>query len=52
MTKPPTTRVNLDKAIERLFGSYEEKGHTPVLPTVDEAIAWANDLIRRIATAQ
>lgn len=30
----------------------EEKGHTPVLPTVDEAIAWANDLIRRIATAQ
>lgn len=21
MTKPPTTRVNLDKAIERLFGT-------------------------------
>jgi len=27
----------------------EEKGNTPVLPTVDEAIVWANDLIQRIA---
>lgn len=30
----------------------EGKGHTPVLPTVDEAIALANDLIRRISAAQ
>ena len=30
----------------------EEKHRLPVLPTVDEAIAWANDLIRRIATTQ
>ena len=27
----------------------EEKDNAPVLPTVDEAIVWANDLIQRIA---
>ena len=27
----------------------EQKGSLPVLPTVDEAIIWANDLIQRIA---
>lgn len=30
----------------------EEKHRLPVLPTVDDAIVWANDLIRRIAAAQ
>lgn len=30
----------------------QERGDLPVLPTVDEAIAWANDLIARIATAK
>ena len=29
-----------------------QKYDLPVLPTVDEAIAWANNLLRRIATAQ
>ena len=27
----------------------EQKGSLPVLPTIDEAISWANDLIQRIA---
>ena len=30
----------------------QERGDLPVLPTVDEAIDWANDLISRIATAK
>jgi len=29
-----------------------QKGDLPVLPTVDEAVAWANDLIAKIAAAQ
>ena len=30
----------------------EERGVLPVLPTVDEAVAWANDLIARIDAAE
>jgi len=30
----------------------EERGVLPVLPTVDEAVAWANDLIVRIDAAK
>lgn len=29
-----------------------QRGALPVLPTVDEAIDWANDLIAQIATAE
>ena len=29
-----------------------QKGDLPVLPTVDEAVAWANDLIARIDAAR
>ena len=29
-----------------------QKGDLPVLPTVDEAVAWANDLIARIDAAK
>lgn len=29
-----------------------QKGGLPVLPTVDEAVAWANDLIARIDAAR
>ena len=30
----------------------QERGELPVLPTVDEAIAWTNDLIAKIAAAE
>lgn len=40
----PKSRRFLDVAIDRL-------GDIPVLPTVEEAIAWANDLIDKIAAS-
>lgn len=46
---PPT----LAPAIEEWHLAYDRlKGNLPILATVDEAIAWANDLIARIAAAK
>ncbi|MBR1837581.1 MAG: hypothetical protein IJ783_09875 [Kiritimatiellae bacterium] len=30
----------------------DQKGDLPVLPTVEEAVAWANDLVARIDAAR
>ena len=44
---PPTVTQNENWA--EIYSP--QKGNLPVLPTVDEAIAWANALIARIANA-
>ena len=44
----PTT-VSKNENWEAVYA--EQKGSLPVLPTIDEAIAWANDLIARIDKA-
>lgn len=57
MTKKPNSRANLDRAIERLFGNYEKSLETRSIMAnaivgrccIDEAVAWANELIGRIA---
>lgn len=41
---PPVVTKNMDW--ETIYN--EERGELPVLPTVDKAVAWANDLIARI----
>ena len=59
MTKKPNSRANLDRAIERLFGNYEKSLELyndanfkhGVSRTIDEAVAWANELIASIARA-
>ncbi len=45
---PPTLESSTDWA-ERYDA---QKAGLPVLPSVDEAVAWANDLIRRINDAE
>ena len=45
---PATVKKN-----EKWDAVYEaQKGDLPVLPTVDEAVTWANDLIARIDAAK
>ena len=51
MTKKPNSRANLDRAIERLFGDYDANFKHGVSRTIDEAVAWANELVDPIAKA-
>ena len=44
---PP--RITLGETWESAYNG--QKGNLPVLPTVDEAIVWANELIEKIENA-
>ena len=46
MKNAPNSKANLDKAIDRFAGNL------PVLPSADESIIWANDLIAKIDAAK
>ncbi len=48
--QPWPTRVMKNEKWEIVYEA--QKGDLPVLPTVDEAVAWANDLIARIDAAK
>ena len=48
--QPSLTRVMKNEKWEIVYEA--QKGDLPVLPTVDEAVAWANDLIARIDAAK
>lgn len=61
MIKRPNSRVNLDKAIERIFGNYEKSLETrsimanakgEVGRSLEEAIAWVNKFIATIGVAR
>lgn len=49
MDKQPNSKVNLDRAIQRIYGTGAK--YIDVLPTCDEAVKWANELIARIDNA-
>ena len=65
MKSAPNSRTNLDKAIQRFAGPpaivpgpewpelyAEQSANVPVLPTVEEAVAWTQRLIDRIDAAR